>query len=55
MQKGENMIFFLCKFCFFTGHICKTLDFNGSQSQRFTSPFKENIRYFLIFVLCEPL
>ena len=52
MQKDENMICFLRKYLFFTGHICKTLDFNGSQ--RFTSPVKENIRYFS-FMWCEPL
>ena len=55
MQKGKNMFYF-------TVHMSKTLDFNGSQrpttahngSHRLTSAVKENKSYSL-FVLCEPL
>ena len=47
MQKGENMFCFYVNSGFFTVHISKTLDFNGSQ--RFTSPVKGYIRY-LLFV-----
>ena len=45
MQKAENMFCLYVNSVFFTDHVSKTLDFNGSQ--RFTSPVKENIRFSL--------